>query len=319
MILKKQSFKIKKIEETGEDWLLYPKGAQEPLTIPKNRVYGKLPPVWKFPWNCHILNIKTVANYTAYAEMDGRVLFDTPEEQYPERVKKEIARIRKIEEDYAQMQKEYEDSLKTQLAEYLPQVPEVKEPEDTFAELPICWHMYLKMRLPMQYQGDDSLRRLILMYWLITISNRLYKRHVNTEAFFDVSWAEIDFKVRNWTIFDLTDITVTEIENNPKHRNSQAFAIYFEVRDELRRVLPQAPLRLEIYLIQTVCRLLESYAADISLLNRRRPYSLSGKPISSEGEAYRWLNKEMKLPKFSSLIIEKQFTDEDVADFFSGH
>ncbi|MBR6355886.1 MAG: hypothetical protein IKR92_03420 [Alphaproteobacteria bacterium] len=315
MILKEQSFKIKKIKETSKDWLLYPEGSNKPFKLPKEQVYGNLPPVWKFPWLSHTLNIKTAANFVAYAEMDGLVLFNIPEEQYPERVKKEVARIRKIDEDYAQMQKEYQDSLKTQLAEYLPQVPEVKELEDSFAGLPVCWRMYLKMRLPMLYQNDDSRQRLTLMYRLITIANRLYKRHVDTEATFGITWAEVDFKVRNLTIFDLTDILVTTIEANPEYRDSRAFAIYFEVRDELRRVLPQAPLRLEICLVQTICRLLEDYATDMSLLDRRRSYTVFGETMTSDGEAYGRLKNEMKLPKFSSLIIEKEFTDKDIADF----
>lgn len=313
MILKEGSFKIKKIEETDENWLLYPKDSKNPIKIPKNRVYGKLPPVWKFPWRYHCLSIRTVFGFVAYAEMDGLILFDVPEEQYPENVKKEVARVRKIEETYAQLQKEYHDLLKKDLAKYLSSVPKVKELEDSISELPVCWRLYLKMLLPMQYQTSDSLQRLTLVYWLVTIANRLYKRHVNTDALLDISWASLDFRVRNWLTYDLNDLLVSEIENSPDHRNSKAFAFYYETRDELRRVLPSAPLRLEIYLVQTICRMLEVYADDMALLDRRRPTHL-GEPSSEDSEAYYWLRKEMEFPKFSSLIVEKQFTDEEIAN-----
>ena len=316
MILEEQSFKIKKIKETNENWLLYPKGAKEPIELSKERVYGKLPPIWKFPWNYHILNIKTAANYITYAEMDGIILFDTPEEQYPEHVKKAIARIRKIDEDYEQMQKKYLDMLKAQLTEYLPQVPEVKELEDSFTELPVCWHMYLKLRLPMLYQNDDSRQRLTLMYWLITIANRLYKRHANGESDFKIGWLQIDFLIRTTAVSNLNDTLVNEIENNPDWRNNVAFTFYFEARAELRRVLPQAPSRLEVYLVRTICRLITAYAEDLATLNiYRRRGLLTGNKLYSDYQEYYWWLKDMKLPKISSLIIEKEFTDEEIAKF----
>lgn len=315
MILKKQSFQIKKVKQTEKNWLLYAKGFDKPFELPKESVYGDLPPVWKFPWQYHTLNIRTIADFAVYAEMDGLVLFNLPESQYPEQAKKEIARLRKIEEDYAQLEKEYADSLKTQLTEYLPQVPTTNELEDSISEFPVCWQQYLKMLLPMQYRDADSRQRLYLMYWLVSIANRLYKRHIDTESFIDVGWAILDFMVHNQAVYDLTDVLVDEIENNLDHRNSEAFAFYFEARVELRRVLPQAPQRLEIELIKILCRLLESYAEDLALLQRRRPYTLFGQTMATDKESYRFLRKEMKLPKFTSLIIEKQFTDEEINDF----
>lgn len=316
MIFKEQSFPIKKIKETEKDWLLFVKGDDKPLILPKERVYGNLPPVWKFPWQCHTLNVKTIASYAVYAEMDGLVLFNLPEKDYPEQIKKEAARLRKIEQEYARAQQEYADSLKAQLAEYLPQVPPVKELEDNIFELPICWQLYLKMLLPMQYRAAESQQRLYLMYWLVSIVNRLYKRHVDTESILDVGWASINFMVHNWTADDLNDVLVDEIENNPEHRDSEAFAFYFEARAELRRVLPQAPQRLEIELIKILCRLLKDYAEDLALLQRRRPYTLFGQTTTTDKESYRWLRQEMKLPKFKSLIIEKEFSDQEIEQFY---
>ncbi|MBQ9270878.1 MAG: hypothetical protein IJ218_01255 [Alphaproteobacteria bacterium] len=315
MIIKEKSFKIKKIKETNENWLLYPKGEAQPLIVPKAKICAKLPPVWKFPWQCHTLNLKSVADYVIYAEMDGAVLRNIAEDNYPEHVKQRIAQIRQCEEAFKQEKREHIGSLKVLLEEYLPQVPEIKELEDNISELPVCWRMYLKMLLPMQYQNADSRQRLTLMYVLITIANRIYKRYVNTDEMFDINCAVVDFTLRHWTVFDLTDVLVEEIENKPKHQNSKAFDAYFEVRAELRRVLPQAPQRLEVYLVQTVCGLLETYAEDLALLNGKRSYTLLGESVSGDSAAYQWLRQEMKLPKISSLIVEKQFTDEDVANF----
>ncbi|MBR1825137.1 MAG: hypothetical protein IJ770_00935 [Alphaproteobacteria bacterium] len=318
MIIEEQNFRIKKITETDKDWLLYPKDSDKPIKLPKAYVYGNLPPVRKFFWQTHTLQIKKYADiidFIAYAEMDGLILFDIPEEDYPQDVKQKIAHICKIEQEFAQMQQEYTDSLKTQLTEYLSRIPNVKELEDEIGKLPVCWRAYLKMLLPMQYRSTDSLQRLTLMYWLITIANRIYKRHIDTESSISVVFSLLRFAVNESFVQWLSDTMVEEMENNPKFADSDGFLFFQEVRNELNRILPPMPKRLEVYLTQVICRLLSAYSDDFSELELYRNRSFSGTPLSSDSQAYGYLRQQMKLLKFSSLIVEKQFTDEEIAKF----
>lgn len=316
MIVEEKSVSIQKIRKGKNRWLLYPKGEDKPLQLDADKVYGKLPPVWKFPWQSHDLKLKIVAkHFVAYAEMDGVVLFDVPEDEYPEQTKAEIRRIQSQEKQLAAAQEEYEEALKQQLIGYLPQVPEVKELEDVIAELPVCWRLYLVMLLPLQYQNDDVRRRLELLYHLILIANRIYKRHVDTQSRLDVALGSLRFMAHNSVFPNLSEEMAEMLETKEEYFASKAFTLYREVRAELLRVLPSMPKRLEVYLNHVVCQLLELYAEDLATLDRCRCRHLLGTPTATDKDAYSSLRREMKLPKFKSLLVEKQFTAEEIEDF----
>lgn len=316
--IEEKTFRIKKIRKNGGYWELYPKESKRPLRIKVDMVYGNLPPVWKFPWQCHMLKLKSLVDrYIIHAEMDGRVLFDIPEDKYSDEMKKELARIKKIEAEYAVFEKEYRDSVKTQLAEYLPKVQAVADIEDEIGKLSVCWLRYLKMFLFMQYGNKEEQQRLFLLYWLVIIANRLYKRHVDVESSLSVVFAVGDLKVKNFATDELSEELVKQIEEKPEFRNDRAFALYFEIKQELNRVLPPAPKRLEVYLVQVIGQLLEAYAYDAAELHCKRPRDFWGDTTNTDNEAYRYMVCEMKLPQFSSLIVEKKFTVDEIERFNS--
>ncbi len=316
MILEKK-FRIRKITRNANVWNLFSKECDEPLCLEAAMIHGKFPPRKKWPWQCHDLTLKTVADkFPVYAEMDGQVLFDIPEDQYSDDIKKEIWRIEKIESDYAEFQKQYTDSINAQLRDFLPKVPQVADLEDEINKLPICWRAYFKPRLLMQYESDDARQRLSLMYHLVKIADRLYRRHTDVDAPLSVAFRSIEFSVCDHLSKTLTDSAVVEMmENDPSFRENKSFILFKETTYELKRVLPPAEQPLDLYLAQVVHRLLSDYASDYAGLVCRRPRDLWGDTINTDNEAYRYLRKEMKLPKMSSLIIERTFSDEEITQF----
>ena len=315
-IIKAKNFRIKKVKKVDGYWELYPKGFDEPLRIKAENVYGKLPPVWKFPWQCHELKLKElVGKFIIYIEMDGCILFNLSEDQYSDEMKKEVERVQKIEAAYVTVKEEYRASVSTQLAEYLSQVPAVTDIEDEISKLPVCWSRYLKMFLHMQYGSTEEQQRLFLLYWLVTIANRLYKRHVDVESSMDVAFASVEFKLKNFATEEIFDITAQLIEENPKFQNSMVYALYFEIKQELNRILPKAPQRLKVYLIQIIAQLLENYADDAAELHCKRLRDFWGDTVNTDNEAYRYLIEKMKLPQFSSLIVENQYSQEQIERF----
>lgn len=314
MILEEKSFRIKKITKEGEFWKLFPKGSKTPILLSVDSVYGNLPPCRKLPWQCHNLTIKTISGkYTVYAEMDGLVLFNIPKDKYSDDIKREIRRIEKIEADYAEFQKQYTDTINAQLSDFLPKVPKVADLEDEINKLSVCWRAYFRPRLSLQYESDDVQQRLFLMYHLVKIADRLYRRHTDVDAPLSVAFRSIEFSICDQLSETFTnDIVVELMENDPSFRNNKSFILFNEIRCELKRVLPPAEHPLDLYLVQVVHRLLSDYSVDYADLVCRRPRDIWGETINTDNDSYRFLCQEMKLPYLSSLIIENKFTKEDI-------
>ena len=149
-IIKAKNFRIKKVKKVDEYWELYPKDGKKPLRLKTDLVYGKIPPVWKFPWQSHKLKLKVLVDkFIVFAEMDGRVLFEISEDQYSEKMKQEVQYTQRIEEEWQAHVKEYRASVKAQLLAFLPKVPTVINIEDEISKFPVCWSNYLKIFLPM--------------------------------------------------------------------------------------------------------------------------------------------------------------------------
>ena len=318
-IIKKKTFRVRKIRKVGGVWQLFLKDKNaKPLEFSVDKIEGELPPVWKFPWQCHELIIGTVVEKCiCYLEMDGKILFNLDESDYPDDVKKEITRLKKIDKKIEQWERERLEELKKQIVEYLPQVPTVKNLEDEINKLHMCWKRYLQMLLPMQYQGPEQERRLRLMYWLITIADRLYRRHVDMESPspLGITFAYAEFAMRELISQDWDDVVIGAFEQNPEYRNDEVFCFYDEVEQELKRVMPPMEKRLLIYCNLVIHQLLSAFANDFAELVIHRSRDLFGDTINNDGEAYRYLVTKMQLPKLSSYIIEKSLSGKEIEDF----
>ena len=317
MILEEKSYRIKKITKSEGYWNLYPEKHDAPIKLKADLVCGNLPPVKKWPWQRHILNIKTVVfgKYIVYAEMDGLVLFNISEDEYPNNIKAEISRIEKIEADYAAYQERLDTSIKELLQKLLPQLPEIKDLEEEVNKLPVCWRAYLKMRLPLHYESNEAKQRLILTLLLTQIANRIYCRYVDGDEPLEVAFGSLKFSICDKS-FDLLECTLIDgFDNNQKYRNLKAFMFYNEIKQELERVLPPLESTLGLYLVQQICRMLSAYSSDYATFTLHRPRDLWGNNLSTDNLAYRHLCSKMTLPMLSSLIIEKKFSTDDVKNF----
>jgi hypothetical protein len=314
MILEEKSYRIRKIKAGDDCWELYPKKSKEAIKLNAGLVGNMFRLNRKWPWQTYNLKIKVaVKKCIVYAELDGEVLFDIPEEKYPENVKKEIRRIEKIEAEYAAMQQKFTDEVKNQLHDLLPRVPIVADLEDEINKLPVCWRAYLKLRLFMQYEGPEAQQRLFLTYHLVKLADRLYRRHTDANEPLDIVFRSVDFTIYDHAVSSfyefLLDGTVKP------ERGEKIFEIYLETEQEIERIFPNLPKELKIYLNQLIHHMLNAYSEDYASLHCYRERDFWGDNVNTDSQAYRHLCKEMKLPLLTSLIIEKSFTADDIKSF----
>lgn len=311
MILEEKSYRIRKIKAGDRCWELYPKKSKEAIKLNAGLVGNMFRLHWKWPWQTYNLKIKVAAKKCiVYAELDGEVLFDIPEEEYPEALKKEIRRIEKIEADYTAMQQKLKDEIKKHLADFLPHVPKVDDLEDEINKLPVCWRAYLKLRLFMQYEEPEAQQRLFLTYHLVKIADRLYRRHTDANESLDIAFRSVDFAIYNQTVGSFYEFLLDETIK--PERGEKIFALYLEAEQEIERIFPNLPKELKVYFNLLIHNMLDAYSEDYARLTCYRERDIWGDNVNTDNQAYRHLYKEMKLPKLTSLIIEKSFTTDDL-------
>lgn len=321
IIKRKQTFLIKKIKKVDRKWLCYPKDEEEPIELNADFVYGKMPPVWKFPWQCHKLTISKIATFIKKAEMDGCILFDIAEKDFPPEVKKAIDLWRKKQEEYQLQQNMYNQSIKDSIADYLALIEDVENVEAEILKLPVCWRLYLKILWLKQYEHPELKRRVFLLFKLAQLANKLYLRHVNVSNRLDVMSKEMSFSSL-WRLefygYDkfLFDFRAEQPKVKDEEDRLEIFLLFNEVNSVWAEFLPPVDdEKLMLYLNYAVREMLVAYSHDMSVLEYRRPRNLSGLPLSSDASAYSELVKKMTLPCFSSFIIEKPLLEAEIRRF----
>ena len=308
-IIKEQDYLVKKVKKVGDNWLLYAKGKAQPICLSVADVYGKLPPVWKWPWQSHKLHLKVVLDeFICFAEMDGVVLFDTPEDKYPSDIKQRMEESLKKEAENDMKQENYRQSLIAMLQEYLPKVPAVENIEAEIEKLPVCWRRFMMMFsanleqknwFGSQYASRQALQ---LMYHLVELADRVYKRRVDDESARDVVFSCIIFSTPNWLMGD----SVFGLKIEPKQAEQDACDLYKEIRTEMEKVLPKTGTKLGAYLSVLTRRFLQAYANDFAEFMCVRKYNFYGEPISDENEDYDAVAANMELPKLVDIFSLRQ-------------
>lgn len=312
MIMQDKSFQIKKIVKADGFWKLYPKlKGVDPILLDVNKVYGELPVRWKWPWQSYKLSIKCYDDFIFYAEMDGRILFSISEDDFPEEIKKELSRMRAIERTSKELMQKYDETIKQQLAEFLPKVEPIACIEDKIPQLSICWRLFFKMRLSSVYQEDKE-QEIFLLYRLADIVQRIYQRHVDDDAPLSVVFAYHDVALKSLPDTGYDGVCIEIMEKDSEYDKQDAYSLYREVKRDLLRIFPGIPRPLEYYLNFLVRDMLVRYADDYATLVCKRPRDLFGDTINTDNEAYGYLATEMKLPKFSSFIFNRAYTDEEI-------
>lgn len=299
------SYLIKKIRRADGWWKLYPKGSVAPIYLREEYVHHKLPPVWKFPWQGHKLKIKVVVNnFISYAEMDGVVLFDIPEEQYPDEVKKIIAE-NWAADNVKRINAKYRKSVLEQIEKYLPQVPQVENVEEKINALPFCWRRFMQKYLFLQ-QDEKQRQKLMLLYHLVAIADNMYRRDVNCESVMDVVFAGGKYALFNLILNKDDAAHSMTLENDEKVIEHEAYDLYREVKAEFEQIMPQPSMRADIYLSMMICELLYMYAYDYSELICQRQRDYFGDTLENDEEDYPRLIDKMRLPRFQPIFINEK-------------
>ena len=325
--IKDESFQIRKIRKANGKWQCFPKDKNAaPIELDADIVYGTLPSVRKFPWQTHLLQIKRADSFIISAVMDGLVLFEIPEEKYPENIKKELEHTQKLLQEIKEFNAAYDAKVKTAISDYLPLVPAVTDMETKISELPVAMRPYLKIRL---YAGDKSAetkQRLALMYWLMTIVDRLYKRHVRKGTFESANGMLYFLAHRLDGTVDYNEAMVENMIENPQYKDSKLYVLYYEIAEQLNEVLPQLPKIVEIYCNYVVREVLYLVSQDIWEMEREetnhpRYYSIQRKetPHGIEERIYAHCRENMKLPQFVSFIMEQKFSSQEIENMHNNY
>ena len=318
--IKDESFQIHKILKTDGKYQCFPKDKNAaPIELDADIVYGTLPPVRKFPWQSHQLRIKRAGSFIISAVMDGLVLFEIPEEKYPESIKRELEHTQKILQEIEKFNAAYDAKVKTAISDYLPLIPVVTDMETKISEFPVAIRPYLKIRL---YAGDKSVetkQRLALMYYLMTIVDRLYKRHARKGTFESANGMLYFLAHRLDGTVDYSETMVENMIENSKYKDSELFVLYYEIAEQLNEVLPQLPKIVEIYCNYVVREVLYLVSQDIWEMDREetshsRYYFTQRKenPHGIEERIYAHCRENMKLPQFVSFIMEQKFSSQEI-------
>jgi len=319
--IENETFQIRKIRKVDGKWQCFPKEKNaQPIELDADIVYGKLPPVRKFLWQYHELHIKRADSFIISAEMDGLVLFDIPENQYPDDIKRELKRTEEFMQKAEQCRLAYDAKVKSEISNYLPMVKPVCDMEKEISKLLIVFRPYLKIHFYKGEKSEDAKQRLTLMYWLMVIADRLYKRHVR-KGFFDAAQGVLYFMVQriDGTV-DYNEAMVNSLVENPKYRDGQPYVLYHEITEQLHEVLPNLTNKtVEVYCNYVVREVLYLAAQDVFEMHDEEAYHsryYSAKRVENpngiDEEIYMGRRYNMKLPQFVSFIIEKKFSSEEI-------
>ena len=312
-----KSYEIKKIKSVANGWKLYPQDKNEKeIFISKQDYGGKIP--FKLPWQTYKLDIAYVDFIPIFiisATLNGNKLFEIPKEDYPENVKTKIA----LEEEILQQKQEKKEKLNNEiisaLKAYLPSVPVTKsvtDLEDKISKLNVDLRFYLKLHLFMGDAKPEYRQRLELMVVLCSIANRLHKRRISKNDYSNASYISGLFNLYKETRphYSTDNIFLVKSDTTPYIRT------YFETETLLKEMLPPIENeQLRKYLNYVARDVLRVFACDYAKIYERKivgQWRIFNPSISDEA-AFRYT--EMQMPKYTSFVLPKVFSDKEI-DYF---
>lgn len=322
-------FLIKRIEKLADGWNLYPVDNGEPIYISSQNYVGKMPPKFKFPWQKHNLKITWTGDFLTAATMDDVLLFQIPEEQYPEDIKKGLKWVENMVHQYDEDCKKEDEQIKASLPAYLASVPENHNLEDELSTIRIPLRAYLKLHLFIGQNTKDKAKRLNLMFILCKICERIYKRHIQEtdKAYgFDLHCSFATLKFGPSLITGEKDVYPDYhqnvehwITNADKEEFREAYLSYYEAKELLEKELPRPENSLLTkYLNYLVRHLLWLYAEDWNnLQTHMHRHGFSNRRLNTDEQDYQFgdLYKSMKLLQESNFILPEIFPQEKIGHF----
>lgn len=185
--------------------------------------------------------------------------------------------------------------------------------EEKISQFHICWRVYLKMHLYLDPQDNARLQRFNLMFRLVSMAAKMYKRHIDEKDFCAITLAT--FKFGSSYPGYHTDAAL--IEKCCKKSDVQiTLANYYEADRLIDQELPEVEnALLKRYLNHTVQKLLSVYAEDYSVLSENCKKNFRGERIFDDEKEYSIQFKLMNLPKEENFILTNSFNDEEIKNF----
>lgn len=325
IFMRKESLLVKKIERKTDGWNLYPLDKnQKPVFISNKNYVGKMPPFFKWPWQKAELLITRVGDFQISATLNDVTLFEIPEENYPEEIRKELERGEKLLAAAEAYEEAENNKIKKALTEYLPLLPPNPDWENDFSRFKICLRAYLKLHCFKGQPGPEHDQRVNLMAQLCQIAQRIYTRHINENEFFGTINGQLKYGFRIWgSVYPHYSMDVKSIEEavNDKSKTDTTLEEYYEADKLLTETLP--PIQNDLlrrYLNYVIRDVLSVFANDFSYFHcHLSKHGWSGKRLLTDEEEYTFQYKKMKMLKYTSFILPEQFSDQSIASFINNY
>lgn len=325
---RKESFAVRRIEKLENGWKFYPAdSSKKPIFIDFQKFSGQLQRRFKFFWQKRQFEYEHYNEFIVSASLDGILLFEIPEDKYPETLKKDLAAFKKMQADYLEKCKKEDKELQKDLAEYWKLMPADKNLEDEISKLRIPLRVYLKLHL-FRSSEKNIQKRVYLVLQLCQMAERIYKRHVketDKEQSLDLSCSFATFRFCPifhediWPDyrFDMADMEKSAgIEETHK-----VYASYYEAETLIKDILPATNNTLiKRYLNYLVRKLLGLFAEDWdtfqSNMKRNGWYNLRS---CTDEQDYAYQYKRMKLLHHTNFILPEEFSQSQIDDFINNY
>lgn len=313
IFIQSEELVIRRIETNSDGWLLYPQKEEKPRQISRKYYQGKMPPVFKWPWQTSKLKITSVDGFILSAVLDDVELFKLKEQDYPPQIKKSLAKGEKLWKRFEASQKRVHNEINEALKAYLPSVPLDPELEDKISTLNICLRVYLKANFLLGGYSPEDRQRLNLMFLLIGIVQRVYERHINAEEWLATTLARIVFN----DPYPHYTIKAAEIEAACKQEETKlVLRLYYEIERLFSERLPSLEDGLlRRYLNYVVQELLSLFADDYAELQLNLCKDFHGRRTFSDEEEYRMQYQKMNLPGYACMVLPQIVPAPEFAKF----
>lgn len=307
-LLMKESMLIGKIRKESGGWTIFSSASRPDEVFISSEYYqGKMPPSFHFPWKALKLEFVRVNGYVLEASMNGELLYKLSEEEFPEAVISYIEQMAEIlqseHNNIAKRETEVSEALKI----YLVQIAVDPDLENKIFELPVCFRAFLQMHLLVGAQSEDAFKRLTLLYQLCDIANRIRRRY-HTHLY-GVHAFPFGFHFDDWKLSD------EQLESR-----RSLYKLSPQVISVMNMVLPPVEHQLlKRYLVCEVKRLIADFVADSDTLEGNYSYDPWMRRSKTDSEDYAKCWQKMKLPKFETLLLPDELSEEQKNYFFKNY
>lgn len=310
---KEHNYVVDKVIKTADGWdLSFDKTRH--LSIRSTDYSGNLPPKKFLPWQKHHLHLFCIDNFVYKAIFDETLLYEIPEEKYPERIKEAIAKDLSLQQEVEAQWKAEDDHIKNELAEFLKNFPARINLDLDVKELEFLMRGYFRFHYFNGEPDEDYRKRLSLMFVIAQIAVHYMKRHIGTNP---NSWDKIDHLA-------MTLRSPFPGYRHPAEMYEDACADsggtkgtldrYYELKKLLTQYLPEITDESLLRYLNDVCQIfLYQFHNDFADFHERRHRNIRGEFIHSEKSDYKEHYASLKLTNFKSFILTDIVSDEDKA------